>query len=163
MNTTDQKTKPKKLSLTAQLEEANRLLGIANNTVKEQIDALREKDRQYDELFRKKEKEMKDILNALATPLYMQEDKRPLNIDPFYGNSLRQPSVQQLAGDLAGMIARVVEKSNLKQAIIEEQDTQIAWFKSLIENAFGVKPKMPKVDPEKANPENQNEPKTKQK
>ena len=163
MATTDQTKKPKKPSLTEQLAEANRMLGIANNSVKEQIDALHEKDRQYDLMLTKKDKEMRDILNAIATPLYVQEEKRPMGIDPFYGNTLRQPSVQQLAGDLAGMIARTLEKGNLRQSIIEEQDIQIAWFKSLIENAFGVKVKAPKVEPEEANPEKNKEPKKKQK
>lgn len=164
MATTDQTKKPKKPSLTEQLAEANRMLGIANNSVKEQIDALHEKDRQYDLMLTKKDKEMRDILNAIAMPLYAQEEKQPPHMDPFhYHSPLRQPSVQQLAGDLAGMIARQLEKGNLRQSIIEEQDTQIEWFKSLIERAFGVKAKAPKVEPEEANPEKNNEPKKKQK
>lgn len=160
MNTTDPKPKKKK-TLTqqlAELQESHAKLAVDRE---EEIEKRKAAEREVQNILIKKDKEMKDILRALATPLYAQDGQPPrmYNMDQFMGRS--EPSVQQLAGDLAGGIARLAEKNNLQQAIIEENDSQITWFRELIEKAFGVRVKPPKVEPANANPENNHEPKKK--
>lgn len=99
----------------------------------------------------KKDKEMKDILNHLLAPIAINEGRSP---SMFYSGG-REQTVPQLAGELAGAIARTTEKCNLQQTILEESDAQIKWFRDLIERAFGVKAKVPQVEVEKANPKEQ--------
>ena len=161
MSTTDQKPK-KKLTLTQQLAELKEKYTVLEGEKLGETNRANTAEQEVRRVLEKKDQEMRDILSALAAPLMSMEEGNHLrmNIDStFYGRP--KPSVQQLAGELAGAIARALEKGNLKQAILEEQDTQIEWFQSLIEKAFGVKAKPPKVDPKEANPENNHEPKKK--
>jgi hypothetical protein len=139
--TTTSPTKTKKLSLTEQLKNSRDNENKLAIQLKEESTRAYNAEQEVRNVLVKKDKEMKDILNHLLTPIAVHE-----NSSMFYPGGMREKTVPMLAGELAGAIARITEKCNLQQTIIEESDSQIKWFRDLIEKAFGVKAKEPKVE-----------------
>ena len=135
-------TKTKKLTLTEQLALSRANEKKLADELSAQATKLYHAESEVRNTLIKKDKEMKDILNHLLTPIAINEGRSP---SMFYSGG-REQSVPQLVGELAGAIARITEKCNLQQTILEESDAQIKWFRDLIERAFGVKAKVPQVD-----------------
>lgn len=132
-------TKQKKLTLAEKLaiEQANsKKLSVE---LDESRKIILEKQQEVTNVFNNKNKEMKELLEALLRPLGMH------NSSPLYGTQ-PQMTVPQLAGMVANGISQIAEKVNLQNTIIQEQDDQIAWFRQLVEKVLGVK--KPKVDTE---------------
>ncbi len=132
-------TKQKKPTLKEQLaiEQANsKKLAIE---LDESRKITLEKQQEITNVFNTKNKEMKELLEALLRPLGMH------NPSPLYGTQ-SQTTVPQLAGMVASGIAQLAEKVNLQNTIIQEQDDQIVWFRELVEKVLGIK--KPKVDTE---------------
>ena len=138
---TDQ-IKTKKLSLTEQLKNSRDNENKLSEQLKIETTRAYNAEQEVRSVLVKKDKEMKDILNHLLAPVAINEGRSP---SMFYPGG-REQTVPQLAGELAGAIARITEKCNLQQTILEESDAQIKWFRDLIERAFGVKAKVPQVD-----------------
>lgn len=132
-------TKTKKPSLTEQLaiEQANsKKLAIELDEARK---IIVEKQQEITNVFNTKNKEMSELLLALLRPF----GRSPMQMTDGFGMR-KEPTVMQLAGEVGSAIAQQIEKNNLQQSIIEEQDDQIAWFRELVEKVLGVK--KPKVD-----------------
>lgn len=132
--TTDKK---KKLNLTQQLEESNRLLAIANNTVKQQIDMLKEKDREIDEVYKLKSKEMLDILYMIGRPFGLQKDKMVKAM--FGGMEPKSKEVPELAGELAGQMGQLLEEKRIADARYQEKENEVRWLRWIVESVIPTK------------------------
>lgn len=142
MATTDQTKKPKKMSLTEQLKLSQENEKKLQDAVSEATTRAYNAEQETKTVIVRKDKEMREILTTILTSIPALEPSGRHFYSGQFGQP--QPTVSQIAGELAGSIARLAEKINLQNAIIEENDGQIEWFRGLIEKVLGIK--KPKVD-----------------
>ena len=132
-------TKQKKPTLKEQLATKTKECETLTIQLDESRKIILEKQQEVTNVFNLKNKEMVELLQALLRPF----GRSPMQMISAYGTK-QEPSVAQLAGEVASAIAQQIEKNNLSQTIIQEQDDQIAWFREIVEKVLGIK--KPKVD-----------------
>lgn len=130
-NTTDKKKKP---SLSEQLEETKRMLAIANTTVKDQIDALKGKDKEYDDLAKRKNKEFADILATIGRPFGLDPSKQIQSM--FGGRETVSKTINELAGELAGMMGQLLEDRRVADARYQEKENEVRWLRGMVEKGM---------------------------
>lgn len=122
-------TKTKKPSLTEQLATKTKECETLTIQLDESRKIILEKQTEITNVFNTKNKEMKELLEALLRPLGIHTPS------PLYGTQ-SQSTVPQLAGMVASGISQLAEKVNLQNTIIQEQDDQILWFRETFEKVL---------------------------